>query len=88
MCSKKYGLLGGKPAVLRNCTRSFSESDGTCYASATLIIDGMTTSAAFECICSEDTCNETSRIQFTYHSLLAIVVVHAMYKFVSIEVFM
>lgn len=84
MCIKYTGILDGKKAIKRECSRTFKGLDGSCSPTLGFAIDGRPVTNANACVCTKDRCNGATSLQFTYLPLL-VVLVHVIYKLVSSE---
>ncbi|KAG4070730.1 hypothetical protein HA402_005589 [Bradysia odoriphaga] len=83
VCKKITAFLNGKPAVIRECGRSFRALNGLC-SSDELRIGKSFTNDAYGCICTGELCNGATEIKFGCASLFAIIaVLHSFYKLIS-----
>lgn len=74
-CMKLMADFDGKLLTVRSCSHGDINIDDKCGEYTTLKLDGeVAISRKYGCICMEDSCNTASSLQFTYLSLLPIVI--------------
>lgn len=74
MCGKFTGLLDHKPIIFRSCSYGNKSLDESCTKGAILKLDGRYATNVTACFCSKESCNAASSLQFTYLSLIALII--------------